>query len=114
MLVIIVVAICIVWIPFYVMYCIGVFTIGKIPCSYYWFCLNIPLLYPVVNPVVYYIFNAKYRQGFRELLCFPWPCANKCNGCIRSSTSPQGGNNVENYAGQVNNAMENIELQEHR
>ena len=64
-----------------------------ISCSYYWFCINLPLLYPVLNPVVYYIFNLKYRQGFRELLCGPWPCINKC---FQPSVPPQGESNVEN------------------
>ena len=114
MLVIIVAAFYIVWTPFYVVYYIISFMHSiKISCFYFSFCSNLPLLYPVVNPVVYYIFNANYRQGFRELLCCPWPCSTKCNDCFHSSTSPEGENNVDN-AGQVNNAMENIELQEHR
>ena len=114
MLVTIVVAFYIAWTPLYVVYCINSFihTI-KIPCFYFWFCSNLPLLYPVVNPVVYYIFNSNYRQGFREVLCCPWPCSTNCNDCFHSSTSPEGENNVDN-AEQVNNAMENIELQEHR
>ena len=113
MLVIVVVAFYFVWISYHVVYYISVFTISKIPCSYFFFCINLPLLYPVINPVVYYIFNSNYRQGFRELLCCPLSCINKCNDCFHSSTSPQGENNFDN-PGQVNNAMENIELQGHR
>ena len=113
MLVIVVVAFYFVWIPYYVVYyCISVSYTIKKPCSYYLFCLNLPLLYPVVNLVVYYIFNSNYRQGFRELLRCLWPCANKCNDYFHPSTSPEGENNVYNV-GQVNNAMENIKLREH-
>ena len=110
MLVIVVVAFYFVWIPYHVVYFLSAFSV-KISCSYYWFCINLPFLYPVLNPVVYYIFNSNYRQGFRELLCCPWPCANKCKECLQPAVSPQGENSVEN-TGQVNNATENIELQE--
>ena len=113
MFVIVVVAFYLVWIPYRIVYCISIFTIGKIPCSYFFFCINFPLLYSVVNSVVYYIFNSNYRQGFRELLCCQWPCSNKYNDCFHPSASPQGESNVH-YASQVNNVTENIELQEHR
>ena len=111
MLVIIVVAFYTVWIPFNIVY--HMFTsmpTTEIQCFYYWFCVDIvPLLYPMVNPAVYYIFNSNYRRGFRELFCCPWPCSNKCNDCFHSLVAPQDENIVGN-AEQVNNAMENIEL----
>ena len=107
MLVIIVVAFYVMWTPFHVAYGITTLTPSvQIPCLYFWFCVKLPFLYPVVNPVVYYIFNSNYRQGFRELLCCPWPCYNKSNVCFYPSTSTQGENNVDN-AEQIN--MENIE-----
>ena len=114
MLVTIVVAFYVVWTPFHVTYGISILIpTVKIPCLYILFCVRIPLLYAVVNPVVYYIFNSNYRQGFRELLYCPWSCFNNCNDCFHPSIAPQGENNVHN-AEQVNDAMENIELQEHR
>ena len=110
MLVITVVAFYIVWTPYHVVDCIVVNIPSiKTPCLYYWFCVQCPLLYPVVNPVVYYIFNSNYRQGFRELLCRPWPFSNRCNDCFHSSVSPQGENSVDNTE-QVNNSVDNIEL----
>ena len=112
MLEVTVIAFYIIWTPYYAT-CINAFTIDKIPCSYFWFCINLCLLYPLINPVVYYIFNSNYRQGFREVLCCPWPCSNKCSDCFHLSTSPKGENNVDN-AEQVNNAMENVGLEEHR
>ena len=114
MLVIIVVLFYAVWTPYHVAYGISKLTpFVKIPCLYFWLCDELPLLYPVVNPVVYYIFNANYRQGFREVLCCPRSCSKRCNDCFHSSVSPQDENNVDN-AEQMNNAMENIELQENR
>ena len=50
MLVIIVVTFYIVWTPFHVVYYISIFAI-KIPYPYFLFCIDLPLLYPVVNPV---------------------------------------------------------------
>ena len=46
----------------------------KFPCMYSWFaqCATVPF-YPAVNPIVYYIYNDKYRQGFKDLLCFCYP-----------------------------------------
>ena len=35
----------------------------------------IPVLYPVLNPIIYYVFNEKYRRGTQELLCCPGPCS---------------------------------------
>ena len=110
MLVTIVIVFYVVWIPYHVN---GYYVVSKphikLPCLLLWFALKIPLLYPVINPVVYYIFNEEYRQGFRELLCCPWPCVNKCNNCFRASVSPLAANNVHN-AEQVNDAMEIVEL----
>ena len=111
MLVTIVTIFYVVWIPFYVVP-IYLFLQPHIrfPCIFNWLGFRFPLLYPVVNPVVYYIFNGEYRQGFRELLCCSWSCINKCSECFQPSVSPQVENNVYN-AEQVNNATENIELQ---
>ena len=46
----------------------------KLPCIYNWFAEHATIpLYPAVNPIVYYIYNDKYRQGFKDLLCFCYP-----------------------------------------
>ena len=67
---------------------------SRFPCVFEWLALKLPgVLYPVVNPVLYYMFNDKYRRGFIELLCFPWP-DNKCSNCVQPSVPPQGENNV--------------------
>ena len=47
-------------------------------CTFLWIAYNFPLLYTITNPFIYYIFNKKYRQGFKALLC--WPCI-KCEIC---------------------------------
>ena len=95
MLVTIVVVFYIVWIPFYVSRFYRFFKPHiRFPCFFHWLAYRLPLMYPLVNPVVYYIFNKEYRQGFRELLCCPWPCANKCKECFQPSVSPLGENNV--------------------
>ena len=113
MLVIIVVAFYIVWIPYHIAYgIIYLIPTIKIQCLYYWFCDELPLLYPVVNPIVYYIFNENYRQGFRELLyllCCSFSCINKCKECLQPSIPPQDEINVHN-AEQVNMAKIYIEL----
>ena len=83
----------------------------RFPCIFTWLALKLPLLYPVINPVVYYIFNEEYRQGFRELLCCPWTCANKCNEFFHLSVAPRSENNAHN-AEQINHDVENIELLE--
>mgnify|MGYP001792636359 CR=1 FL=1 len=45
-----------------------------LPCIYTWSSKGAILpLYTAVNPVVYYIYNDKYRQGFKDLLCFCYP-----------------------------------------
>ena len=112
MLVTIVVLFYVVWIPFHVQRFYRVFKPHiRLPCFFHWLAIRLPLLCPVINPVVYYIFNEEYRQGFRELLCCPWLCANKCKECFQRSVPPQGENNVHN-AEQVNDGMENLELQE--
>ena len=75
MLVTIVVVFYIVWIPFHVERFYRFFKPHiRLPCFFRWLAHTLPLLYPVINPVVYYTFNEQYRQGFRELLCCPWPC----------------------------------------
>ena len=112
MLVTIVVVFYVVWIPFYVVDTYHYLKPHvKLPCIFTWLAHRLPFLSPVVNPVVYYIFNEKYREGLRELLCCPWTCANKCKQCFQPLISPQGENNVHN-AEQVNDHFDNIELEE--
>ena len=77
MLVVIVIAFYAVWIPYHVVrFDLFYFkTSIKLSCFSIWITDKIPLLYPVVNPIVYYIFNEDYRRGCRSLfyctrLCF--------------------------------------------
>ena len=99
-----------VWIPLLVeRYYFYVQPYIKLPCIFSWLSYWIgPSLYPVFNPLVYYIFNEQYRQGFRELLCCPWLCINKCNDRFHPSVAPLAENSVHN-AERVD--RENIELQ---
>ena len=79
------------------------------PCLFIWFASYVlPVLYPVLNPVVYYIFNDEYRKGFKELLCCPWSCT-KCKTCFQTSVSSQVVNNNTNARDVTN--VENIEFQ---
>ena len=108
------------------------FPIVKVPCLLSWFG-HVPLqmVYPVFNPILYYIFSKDYRQGFRELLFCPWSCSNKYESCFHSSVSPHAESSTLNTA-QPNNfvsphaesntlntvqrnnfVVENIELQEY-
>lgn len=42
----------------------------KQPCYFQWLTeVTLPVLHTVITPVVYYIFNNKYRKAFKELLC---------------------------------------------
>ena len=113
MLVIIVIVFYTVWIPHHVVYFISYLKPSSgLSCVFTWFSdVFFPLLYPIINPVVYFIFNANYRRGLRELLCCPWRCSNNSNGCFQPSVPPQGENNIHNPK-KVNNFTENIELQE--
>ena len=108
-LVTVVVIFYVVWIPYHVN---SYYAVSKplirFPCFFLWFALKLPLLYPVINPVVYYIFNEEYRQGILQLLRCPWPGINKCNS-FQPSVPPQGENNVHD-AQQMN--MGNVELRE--
>ena len=113
MLVIVVVFFYAVWIP----YNVASFTlfvtpgITTLPDIFFWIAgWFLPVLYPVANPVVYYIFNDKYRQGFRKLLCCGWRCKDKC-GNHPLPVKPHGGNNVHDTR-QVNDIAENVELQQ--
>ena len=42
----------------------------SLPCIYVWFASVIfPIIFPVFNPVVYFVFNEKYRHGLWKILC---------------------------------------------
>ena len=113
MLVIIVFVFYVVWLPYHIVYFIAFSQLPiKLNCFIFWLCDKFPLLYPVVNPVVYYIFNEQYHQGFRELLCCPWLCIDKCNDCLNPPVPPQDENNVHD-AEQVKNSTKNTERKEH-
>ena len=71
----------------------------QVPCFFYWLSSYVlAVLYPVLNPLVYYVFNEKYRQGFKEVLC----CACPGNMCFRrdnsASHSKQRNSNDEHMA----------------
>ena len=106
MLVVVVVMFYAVWIPYHMAFWIYYFEPNvTFPALVSWFAKGLPMLYPVINPVIYYVFNGKYRHGFRELLCYGRCCNRKCNGCFSVSVTPQAENNVPN-SGYVNDAIE--------
>ena len=42
-------------------------------CHLFWILgYIVPIMHPVLNPVIYYVFNQHYHKGIRELLCFPF------------------------------------------
>ena len=49
----------------------------------------LPMIHPVLNPVIYYVFNEDYRKGIKKLLCCPCSCNNKFTHCYHSPLSPQ-------------------------
>ena len=87
MLVIIVVVFYLVWIPYHVVLFLHFVLDIKVSCFVEFFANKLPLLHHVVNPVVYYVFNRNYRQGFRDLLCRPWSCITKCRNCFQPKDS---------------------------
>ena len=110
MLVIVVIVFYAVWIPFSIQNTITIFTEPSFRLQCPHFIWALPFSYATINPIVYYIFNKNYRNGFKELLCSLWLCNNKCENCFQSSVKDQ---NVRN-AGQVNEGIENNELQGER
>ena len=86
MLVIIVVAFYLVWVPFFVYYLKGegVFDF----CYSAWIAEMCPLFYVVINFVVFVIFNKTFREGCKQLLCLPWFCT-KCNASSLTSSPPR-------------------------
>ena len=79
----------------------------ELPCFFIWLSdILLLVLCPAINPVIYYVFNENYRQGFKELLRCPWSCSNYC---FQISSLPQGMSNASN-TGQESHAVENIEL----
>lgn len=111
MLVIIVVVFYVVWVPYHVAYFLYFLlnSTRRLPCYVTLLIDKLPFLHSVVNPVVYYVFNENYRKGFRDLLCCPWPCINKCNDCFQPRES-----HLSKRTGfrNADNVMESIELRE--
>ena len=104
MLVIIVIVFYVAWSPFNVksvLYLVK--PAGVIQCDIVAF--GVQVIYPAINPVIYYIFNSSYRQGLRNLLCCHVICQNKCNNCFKSSVAAQNEHNSVEDAGQVNDAV---------
>ena len=112
MLLTIVIIVYAVLIPLYVMDFLFLLKSGvRLPCVLSWIGYSfIPCIYSVVNPIVYLVFNEQYCQGFKEILCLSWPCSHRCNDCLQP-VPPLEQDNFHNI-GQVNNAPENIELNE--
>ena len=111
MLVMVVIVFCVVWIPSHVRFSILYFRPNlKLPYSFSSIAKGLPILYAVINTVVYFLFNENYHRGFKELLCCLWPCNKKC---CHSSTAPLSEDVIHNQV-HVERACENIELQEQR
>ena len=114
MLALVVVVFYAVWIPYIVENIIHYVkpTITS-PCVFTWLSnMTLPMLYHMINPVIYYIFNKKYRQGFRELLCLPWCRGNKLCHCLTLS-SPSCSKDCATAGVNADITTENTELQKH-
>ena len=64
------------WITDSTLYAVEIFFIHvEIPCFLSWFG-HVPLqmIYPIINPIIYYMFDKKYQQTFRNLLRYPRIC----------------------------------------
>lgn len=99
MLVIIVLAFYLVWVPFCVYYFQKHDVVDNCSLGWPWIAHTLPMFYTIINSLVLGIFNKTFRQGCRELLCRPRLCSNACSPL---SVTPK----------EQNNNAENIELQE--
>ena len=89
MLVVIVVVFFSVWIPHYIsvfLYFLKPET--QVSCFIIWFGRYLRFSYIAINPIIYYIFNENYRQGFRELLSRLWPCNSRFSECYWDCFKP--------------------------
>ena len=111
MLVLMVIAFYLVWIPFHVYNFQEKDVVNH--CSWdwpKWIAGTLSLFYTVINSLVFVIFNETFREGCRELLCCPWFCT-KCNACSLTSFPREGHANSAPHSNQQNHAVENVELQ---
>ena len=104
MLMIIVILFYVAWTPYcFTMFLIFVFHVF-LPCFYVWFTsFFLIMMYPVINPIVYFVFNEKYRQGLKQILCCLWLC-------MKGTASNGRQENQVQTVGQVNQAVDNVEL----
>ena len=58
-------------------------------CLWWVVLFVLPIIHPVLNPVIYYVFNEDYRKGIKNLPCCPCSCNNKFTHCYHSPLSPQ-------------------------
>ena len=58
-------------------------------CLWWVVLFVLPIIHPVLNPVIYFVFNEDYRKGIKKLLCCPCSCNNKFTHCYHSPLSPQ-------------------------
>ena len=71
MMVIVIIVFHLLWITDSTLYAVEIFSTNvQIPCFLSWF-VHIPLqmIYPIINPLIYYMFDKKYQQTFGDLLC---------------------------------------------
>ena len=111
MLVIIVVAFYLAWVPFH-FYRFQKQDAVDDCSSRVWKSIaeTMPLFYTVVNFFVFVIFNETFREGCRQLLCRPWFCT-KCNACSLVSVTPQEHHETAPNSCQQSHAVESLELQ---
>ena len=101
-----------VWIPYHVERFIHFFRPNiKVSCVFFWTTnIFLNLLYPSVNPVIYYVFNEKYCHGFQELLRCHWSCSDTCGDCLHTSEISHSENNAPADAAQMSDGVENTKL----
>ena len=71
MLVMVVIVFYVVWIPYHVRFFLLYFIPNvKLPSLLRLISIDFPSLYTVINPIIYFLFNEKYHQGFKDFLSF--------------------------------------------
>ena len=109
MLVIIVIAFYLVWVPHHYYRFQNMDAIDNCSWVWKWIAESLHLFYTVVNFFVFVIFNETFREGCRELLRRKWLCT-RCNACPLVSVTPQEHNINDPNLSQQSHDVENHEL----
>ena len=93
MLAVIIVVFLAAWTPYWIRVVLFFFDDGEVDCSLKLVLEPLYLSYTAANPLVYYIFNEKYRKAFKELMCYF--CQRKLKGSRLTSASASVVHNMQ-------------------